>query len=366
MSLLEDFMELCEENDFDNIESNSFAMQCDIRSFEHRYRLTAEMAANRLLVRLSDLGRRVEPTPEVLGFLNRCGEKSYPLLRVCSSIRDGQKVLDDLQSAGDDLFEFCHDLAEGRHTPESAWSAYRKMTSFRDTPEELPVLDSLAAGEMKAHRAAWYPSAGTDFRDLIFLSGEYPEIDIAPELFIHTDSDPGFEFADKQVVYEDDHTCVTLTKEREFDRLPVPALQFADFSDRKNAGRIALFQAEIESDRFGTLTRKLIYAVCENEWFAANLLVPNRVPVETVCHIRYGSGFGGARNSGAWLLHTLKILHARNYVSDPAGAKTDDTVQGVWKSFPQLQGETPRLVPGTVIPGRIWSNHGDVTCYELQ
>ena len=71
MSLLEDFIDLCEENDFDNIESNSFAMQCDIRSFEHRYRLTAEMAASRLLVRLSDLSLRMEPTPEVLEFLKR-------------------------------------------------------------------------------------------------------------------------------------------------------------------------------------------------------------------------------------------------------------------------------------------------------
>ena len=46
-------------------------------------------------------------------------------------------------------------------------------------------------------------------------------------------------------------------------------------------------------------------------------LIPNRIAVETVCHVRYGFGFGGAASSGAWLLHALKILHTGTFISDP-------------------------------------------------
>ena len=364
MSLMEELYELCLDNDFDEAKQEDNILTCGIRSFDSRYRLEAVEQNRGIELALAD-SLPLAVTPEVSAFLQKHGETDYPLRRTVRSADVMQDVLDDLQSAADDLFGFAHDLAEKRHSAESAEAALKSNFSLRDTPQEIAQLDSLAAGEMRAKRTLWYPSADRDFRDLVFCSGEYPGIDISPELFVHTDCKPNFGLDAPGIVYEDAHTRVTLHKEREFDRLSVPCGEFAHWAS-KEAGRILLYQAETVSDRFGRIERPLIYAVCENEWFAANLLIPNRVPVETVCHIRYGNGFGGAKNSGAWLLHVLKILHARNYVSDPDGTKTDDTLRPVWKSFPQLHGEIPRLVPGTVITGKLWSDHGDVTCYAVR
>ena len=216
---------------------------------------------------------------------------------------------------------------------------------------------------MHAKRTLWYPSADRDFRDLVFCSGEYPGIDIAPELFVHTDCKPNFDLDAPGTVYEDPHTRVTLHKERDFDRLAVPRREFAHWTSYE-AGRILLYRAEIASDRFGRIDRPLIYAVCENEWFAAEFLAPNRIAADTVCHVRYGSGFGGAAASGAWLTHALKLLHSRHFISDPSLEMQSADEDVLWK-YPQLAGVPAELVPGTVIPGRLWSNHGDVTVYEV-
>ena len=157
---------------------------------------------------------------------------------------------------------------------------------------------------------------------------------------------------------------MTLHKEREFDRLSVPHGEFAHW-DSKEAGRIILYQAEIVSDRFGKIDRPLIYAVCENEWLAAEFLVPNRIAVETVCHVRYGSGFGGASATGAWLVHALKLLHSRHFISDPMLTMQSQD-EAVLRKYPQLAGVPAELVPGTVIPGKLWSDHGDVTVYDVR
>jgi len=363
MNMMEELYELCLDNDFDEVEQEGSTLTCGIRSFDNRYRLEAVGKEDRIELALAD-SLPLAVTPEVSAFLQKHGETGYPLRRTVRPADVMQDVLDDLQSAADDLFGFAHDLAEKRHSAESAESALKSNFDLRDTPQEIAQLDGLAAGEMRAKRTLWYPSADRDFRDLVFCSGEYPGIDISPELFVHTDCKPNFDLDAPGIVYEDAHTRVTLHKEREFDRLSVPHGEFAHW-DSKEAGRIILYQAEIVSDRFGKIDRPLIYAVCENEWLAAEFLVPNRIAVETVCHVRYGSGFGGASATGAWLVHALKLLHSRHFISDPMLTMQSQD-EAVLRKYPQLAGVPAELVPGTVIPGKLWSDHGDVTVYDVR
>lgn len=363
MSMMNDLHNTCLENDFDDIRISGNVLDCNIRSFDNRYHLQAVRKNNFLELALSDR-TAFEVTPEVLDFLKNHGESTYPLCRSIRSSKEIQDTLDELQSAADDLFGFCRDLAECRHTDISAESALQSNFSLRDTPQELAQLDPRAAYEMYAKRTLWYPSAGQDFRDLIFCSGEYPEISIAPELFIHTDCMPDFDLDTPGIVYKDPHTTVTLCKEREFDRLTVPQTEFAHWKSQ-DAGRIILYRTEVISDRFGKIERPLIYVVCENEWFAAEFLVPNRIAVETICHVRYGSGFGGAAASGAWLLDTLKILRTRCFISDPI-PEMQDSDHAVMKKYPQLAGECAEFEPQQEIDGKIWSNHGDVTVYAIR
>ena len=363
MSMLEEFYDICLDNDFDDVVVHDNVIYCNIRSFDNRYHLQAVQKSNTLELSLSDC-MVFDVTPEVLEFLKNHGEMSYPICRTVRSTDEIQDKLDELQSTADDLFGFCHDLAERRHTEFSAESALQSVFSLRDTPLEIAQLDPRAAYEMRAKSVLWYPSAGKDFRDLIFCSGEYPGIGITPELFVHTDCMPDFDLDIPGTVYKDRHTAVTLYKEREFDCLTVPQMEFAHWKSH-DAGRIILYRAEIISDRFGKIEKPLIYVVCENEWFAAEFLIPNRITVETVCHVRYGSGFGGAATSGAWLLNVLKILRTRCFISDPIPEMQDGDYT-VMKKYPQLAGECAEFEPQLEIDGKIWSNHGEVTVYAIR
>lgn len=361
--MLEQLYFACRENDFDDVELEGGGLTCVIRSFAARYRLEAAEREGALELSLADCAP-LDAAPEVPAFLRRHGEAGYPLRRTVASPGKIQDALDALQSAADDLFGFAHDLAEGRHTAESADAALACNFSLRDTPREHAQLDSLAADEIRDRRTLWYPSAGDDFRDLVFCSGEYPGVEVAPEQFLHTDCCPRFDMDSPGRVYEDAHTAVTLRFEREFDRLSAPRREFAHW-DGADSGRIVLYRAEIVSDRFGRIERPLIYAACENEWFAAEFLAPNRIAVDTVCHVRYGNGFGGAAASGAWLLRALKVLRTRHFISDPS-LGMQDSDEAVLRRYPQLAGVPARLVPGKTIPGKYWSKHGDVTVYDVR
>lgn len=363
MRMLEEFYNICLDNDFDDVVIHDNVIYCNIRSFAHRYHLQTVQKNNTLELSLSDC-IAFDATPEVLDFLQNHGEMSYPICRTVRSTDEIQDKLNELQSAADDLFGFCHDLAECRHTGISAESALQCNYSLRDTPQELAQLDPRAAWEMRDKRTLWYPSAGNDFRDLIFCSGEYPGININPELFIHTDCMQNFDLDTPGIVYKDRHTAVTLYKEREFDRMTAPKTEFAHWESQE-AGRIILYRVEIISDRFKKIEKPLIYVICENEWFAAEFLIPNRIAVETVCRVRYGSGFGGAAASGAWLLNTLKILRTRYFISDPISEMNGGNYT-VLKKYPQLAGVPAELVSHLEINGKLWSDHGDVTVCEVR
>lgn len=360
--MLERLFHTCIDNFFDDVTVDGGRLGCEIPSFDRRYRLAARESRGVLELELAD-SAPLAVTPEVQDFLHRHGEPGYPLRRIVACPEELQDALDDLQSAADDLFGFSRDLAEGRHTLASAESALEANFALRDTPREHAQLDSPAADAMREKRLLWYPSAGPDFRDLVFCSGEYPGVDVAPELFVHTDSSPQFDMSAPGRVHEDAHTAVTLHPVREFDRLTVPRREFAHF-DSEDAGRIALYRAEVVSDRFGSFARPLVYAACENEWFAAKFLAPNRIAAAVVCHVRYGSGFGGAAASGAWLLRALKPLRTRFFISDPQ-LEMQDADERVLRRYPELAGPPAALTPGTVIPGKFWSRHGDVTVYSV-
>ena len=357
---------VCRGNFFDDIAVAGNRLSCTIPSFDARYHLEARAEHGMVTLRLSDV-RPAELDCDCARFLAAHGETDYPLTRRERRDADWQEVLDDLQSAADDLFGLLHDLAEARHQRRSADAALARAVSFRDTPYEHALLDSRLVDTLRDHRCAWYPSCDTDFRDLLFLSGEYPGIACRPELFIHTDCCPNLEFAPGQVVHEDEHTRVTLEQIDSFTALPIPELRFCHFRKPELLGKVFDCMVRVESDRFGTIRQRVVYAVCENEWFAANLLIPNRVAVEAVCHVRYGAGFGGANNSGAWLVRTLRALHAKWYVSDPSGLDHDGgNLDAVFREFPQLDGIPAEFgTPAATIPGKYWSNHGDVSVYPL-
>ena len=337
--MLKQLFDICIDNDFDDVKLDGGGLTCNIRSFDSRYRLEAVEKNGSLELALSDRAP-LAAAPEVLTFFARHGEPCYPLLRKIRSRSKIQDALDDLQSAADDLFDLARDLAEERHTPDSADAALACNFSLRDTPLEYSQLDSLFAGTMRDRRTLWYPSAGNDLRDLVAWG-----FDRSTELFVHTDRVPGFDLDAPDPVYEDAHNRATLRFGKEFDRLTVP-----DARD-ENAGRVLLYRAEIVSERFGKSEKPLINVVCGDAWFAAEFLVPNRIAVETILDLR-----GGA---GAWLIPALKILHTNHFITaaPPKTGAGDD----VLRKYPQLAG-----VPATLVPEKPRSGLTDATVYGVR
>lgn len=363
MNMMEKIYQVCRDCYFDELKMEDGILHGVIGSFREVQQLDASEQDGRLEMRLQDT-RPLDVTPEVLAFLRNHGENTYPLRRETGSMDEVEETLENLMSAADDLIGFCHDIAEGRHTLDSAESALRCNFLLRDTPQESSQLDCQAVHAMLSKRMLWYPSAGDDFYDLILSSGEYRVMSPEPDLFVHTDcGDPDFDLDRPGTVFSDKFRHITLHQEKEFDRMTVPHKEFAHWGSAQ-AGRIILYRAEIVRKDFPTLEFPLIYAVCENEWFAAEFLAPNRIAVDTVCRVRYGSSLGGAAASGAWLFHTLKSLHTRFFIADSM-PQMRDADEKVLKRYPQLDGVPAALHPHAVIPAKQWPYHGDVTIYKV-
>jgi hypothetical protein len=76
-------------------------------------------------------------------------------------------------------------------------------------------------------RIAWYPSAGDDFRDLLYLSTAYSKWNPVehepspPDFFLHTDYFPwkSSTFCDSYNIHKDERTKVSI-RDREIEELP--------------------------------------------------------------------------------------------------------------------------------------------------
>ncbi len=227
--------------------------------------------------------------------------------------------------------------------------------------------------EIRNNTCVWYPSAGDDFRDLMFLSGSYPNIDVSADLFIHTDCDPFRVFTKNSLdekkeltLYKDDRTHISMYNINYQHFSPKTKNMFSHFSSYSDISFVASGNIKIESEILGTINKKLIYIGCENEWFVANALIPNKLKIDYICHVRYGGGFGGANNDGQWLLKTLKTLNCKYYFSDKNIDELYESDKDVFNAYPQINGESSVLKEITVIPSHSWSDSGDVTLYEVQ
>lgn len=224
-------------------------------------------------------------------------------------------------------------------------------------------------------RIAWYPSAGKDFRALMFLSAKYQlhnpakgHEPIPPDIFIYTDYYPwsSSTFLDSLTIFQDSRTTVKVI---EFDILPnidLPLhreiVSFPEVSIATN--RVIFMQVEVSSDLFGIIRYPVFYVFSENEAFCAEKLIANEVKLSHIINVRYGAGFGGSRVSAAWLVHNLECLGCEVFISD--GHHT--SCQGksdIFRIYPQLQKQfdEKRLLRIRKINGASWSNHGDVSWY---
>ncbi len=222
-------------------------------------------------------------------------------------------------------------------------------------------------------RIAWYPSAGEDFRALLYLDPSYSRINPAsvlepqsPDIFLFTDYYPWkySRFLDDRTIYSDSRTTVYIEYIEELPKLNLPLHEeLVHFPDGSNAtDRVLFLRIRITSEKLGSIYYPVLYAFAENETFYCRKLVPNKATISHIIHIRYGGGCGGGGNaSGVWLVNVLKNLKCELFVTDG---------HYYWQSgdefaltlCPSIQRESDvQLTPIRVVQSQGWSGHGDVS-----
>lgn len=239
-----------------------------------------------------------------------------------------------------------------------------------------PAFSRFLAGFDREPNICWYPSAGHDFRDLLYLSRAFAEHDPAtgpeadpPDLFLHTDYYP-YErsaFLDHPVVHIDTRTVIRVVKIEEVARIPLPRHpELIDFPEPNVAsGRIVYLRLSAHSDRLGTLSdAHVLYAFVENTAFCAEVMIPRGARLSHLVHVRYGGGgFGGGSAGGAWLSGVIGRLGCRTLITDGRLGNWQRGDHEALRLYPALSG-ADGPPPGRVIrtvPSVSWSGHGDVS-----
>ncbi len=218
-----------------------------------------------------------------------------------------------------------------------------------------------------APRIAWYPSAGFDFRDLLFLQTElHREHDpTVPDLFLHTDCwlYGDWDFSEGKVLFEDPRTSVTISEIEVLPRLNLnvdPRLVYRpDAKAGTNTDQVVFMRLLVKSKRFGTFERPVLYAFVENAAFIGSIAQPAGAVFSHIIHVRYGGGFGGSTSAGGWLQHTLTTLGCELYITDGSTELCPaDTM--IRERYPDIWRPVPPLAHIRTVPGKSWSDHGDV------
>ncbi len=177
-------------------------------------------------------------------------------------------------------------------------------------------------------RIAWYPSAGDDFRPLLYLHPKFSELNPAsrqeplpPDLFLFTDyyACQSSKFLDSKKIYSSNKTTVLIEHIEELPKLNLLPLHKELVHNPEGStvtDKAVFIKITIESDRLGSISYPVVYAFAENETFYCKKLIPHNAKISHIIHVRYGYGFGGGWAQGAWLLNVLKKLHTELFITD--------------------------------------------------
>ena len=223
-------------------------------------------------------------------------------------------------------------------------------------------------------RIAWYPSSGTDFRDLLYLSPAFARKEPGtkpdpppPDIFLHTDYYPfdRSRFLDNRTIYRDAKSRIWVKAIEELPKcqLPVDDQLVTSPEGSIATNRVIFIDIEVTSSILGHYSCPVIYAFCENTVFCAERMLPNKARISHIVHVRYGGGLGGGgKSTGIWILNVLQKLQCEVFVTDShyGHGYGDDYI---YKKYPELAGDEDQSILKQIrkIPGERWSNHGDVS-----
>lgn len=232
--------------------------------------------------------------------------------------------------------------------------------------------------ETNQPRIAWYPSAGRDFRALLYISEKYAELNPAsseepksPDIFIFTDywMCGGTNFLDTPLIFKDDNTKITvLSSELLPDlslSLPSDIVDFPEPHEASN--KVAFLNVRVESDELGIIEIPVIYAFVVNEEFMSKVILPNNGKLSHIIKIRYGGGCGGGgKVGGNWILKVLPKVGCELLICDDTYkyGGIDQIVTDKYTNIAAYYSE-PNITEIRKIDSEKWSRYGDVSWYKV-
>lgn len=192
----------------------------------------------------------------------------------------------------------------------------------------------------------WYPSAGMDFRPLLFISGWYcgkfgismDEGQEMPDLFVLTDYcgfpsyfreeykkegfdflKPGFRLIENE--YYSNSTKITVKSVERLRDLGLPFdRELACFDNNQAYNSSFLMEVEVESKLDGIVTTydaNVLYITALNELFYNEIILRHHIKVEYQVLVRYGEGIGGgAMLNPSWIIRSYKELGTKYLISE--------------------------------------------------
>ena len=259
----------------------------------------------------------------------------------------------------------------------------------------------------KRESICWYPSAGSDFRPLLYLSRPFYEKHkelsadkaVFPDLFIMTDYQES-EYTGYSDVYHYDY--MRKYHPNNFDKISKGTLRRGDILYRdhctiltvKDTMRINLDGLEakkelvtaeipdwygqgyfitVEVNSFNSPSQKLgvwdadiVYLYAENTAFAKHILIKNQINIDFIVSVRYGGNFGGSTNFGGWLFYIADTLGVKYYISPPAHYIPDyqnADVMNYFKEAADISFVKPKLTP---LYERNWYENEIVDWYRVE
>jgi len=247
-------------------------------------------------------------------------------------------------------------------------------------------------------KICWYPSAGADFRTLLFLSKQYcakknVNIDTneLPDLFVFTDCKPqDISFSSKNGYTEinklncsianeikflyasyDCQTIIRVNKICNCDDLNIPSNDNLFYLTKsENYGKVFYMQVHISSQSLGEWDTDILYILIENTGFAFDFLIKNRVFVDYIVRVRYGDSFGGSALQGEWLLKLIKPLKVKYFLSNKVEEKSfkyiPSELSKIYQNYEYIWSNTDiiQLTEFYCVSEKSWSKQGDIHWYK--